>query len=383
MTVFKTFWNVIKKYKGTIILYTVMLIVFAFLNMSANEDTFDFTNSKPDVYIVNNDCEVGLTKNLIEYMEKSSNIISLENTQEKLNDALFYRDVNYIIYIPKNYRKDVLTLKNPTIDIKSSNDYQASLASMLLKRYINIQNIYLNIADDEDELINYINSNLETKSNIEVTSKINENETTRLATYFNFASYSIMATIIFIICLVMSSFKDKNIDRRTIISSMRYYNFNRWLFIASLVYSIIVFILFTLLAVILFKDIIFNLRGLIYILNSFIFTIVSLGLSLLISTLITNKNAISGIVNVIALGSSFLCGAFVPSEWLPDYVLKIAHILPAYWYINTNDLLKTIEVIDIDSMKPIFINSLVMVIFIVLFIVINNIVTKYKRKFRN
>ena len=36
MTVFKTFWKVVSKYKGTIILYTVMLIVFGGLNMSSN-----------------------------------------------------------------------------------------------------------------------------------------------------------------------------------------------------------------------------------------------------------------------------------------------------------------------------------------------------------
>ena len=31
MIVFKTFWNVVKKYKGTIILYTIMLILFIVL----------------------------------------------------------------------------------------------------------------------------------------------------------------------------------------------------------------------------------------------------------------------------------------------------------------------------------------------------------------
>lgn len=55
MTVFKTFWKVVSKYKGTIILYTVMLIVFGGLNMSSNNTDITFTNSKPDILIINKD----------------------------------------------------------------------------------------------------------------------------------------------------------------------------------------------------------------------------------------------------------------------------------------------------------------------------------------
>ena len=83
----------------------------------------------------------------------------------------------------------------------------------------------------------------------------------------------------------------------------------------------------------------FTIRGLIYVLNTLIFTFVALTLALLISTITNNKNAISGIVNVVALAQAFLCGAFIPTQWLPNSVLTIAHVLPAYWYINTNDLL--------------------------------------------
>ena len=39
---FKTFWKVVNKYKGTIIGYTVMLLVFGTLNMSSNDVTDDF-----------------------------------------------------------------------------------------------------------------------------------------------------------------------------------------------------------------------------------------------------------------------------------------------------------------------------------------------------
>ena len=82
----------------------------------------------------------------------------------------------------------------------------------------------------------------------------------------------------------------------------------------------------------------------------------------------------------ILLLFSFLCGAFVPAEYLPSSVLNFAHILPAYYYINSNDLLKNIDVINISSMHPIIINMVIIIIFSILFIILNNIVTRKKRK---
>ena len=46
--------------------------------------------------IINNDKEEGLTKNLINYINENTNIKEIKNDEEAINDALFYRDVNYM-----------------------------------------------------------------------------------------------------------------------------------------------------------------------------------------------------------------------------------------------------------------------------------------------
>ena len=104
----------------------------------------------------------------------------------------------------------------------------------------------------------------------------------------------------------------------------------------------------------------------------------ALTIAFLIATIINNKNAINGIVNVIALGSSFLCGAFVPVEWLPKSVLTIAHMIPTYWYIQTNELMKTIEEFNIETLMPVFINMGVIILFSISFIILTNIFSKKK-----
>ena len=380
MTVFKTFFRIVNKLKPTIILYTALLIIFGAVNMKTSDNNINFVNSKPDILIINQDVNKGLTKNLIDYMKKNSNIMKVENNEEKINDALFYREVSYVIYIPKDYRKNVLLGKNPKLDIKKTDEYDAHLSEMMLKRYIKLQNIYNKEASSEDELITLINDNINDDVNVKITSKVDTSKTYNIVYYFNFASYSILAIIIYIVCLVLCSFKEESISKRINISSINYKSHNNKILLASIVFSSIVWLLFVIIGVIVVGDIMFSLRGLISIINSFIFTFCALTLSILISSITNNKNAISGIVNVIALGSAFLCGAFVPAEYLPSSVLNFAHILPAYYYINSNDLLKNIDVINISSMHPIIINMVIIIIFSILFIILNNIVTRRKRK---
>jgi len=379
MTVFKSFWKVLLRYKGTIILYSTILIIFGAINMATSDSSVNFEDSKPDVLIVNKD-DSKISKNLVKYISDNSNIVNNVKGEDEINDALFYRSLNYVIYIPEGYGRNIINGLNPEIDIKSTGDYQASLAEMMLKRYINVQNIYGGNINNEDEFINLVNNNLSKVAKIEITSKLDTAKLSNASAYFSFASYSIMAVIIFIICLVLSSFKEKTVNKRTIISSTNYKRYNRSLLCASFGYSLVLWIFFIIIGIIMLGGIMFTSRGLIYMLNSFVFTICCLTIALFISTLVINKNAVSGIVNVVALGSAFLCGAFVPAEWLPNSVLTFAHILPAYWYINSNDLLKTMEVIDMTSLQPIFINMLVVLGFSILFIILNNIVSKYKQK---
>ncbi len=57
MTVFKTFIKIVNKYKFIILLYTVLLIVFAGFNMQTSDNNPNFVASKPDVLIINKDEE--------------------------------------------------------------------------------------------------------------------------------------------------------------------------------------------------------------------------------------------------------------------------------------------------------------------------------------
>ncbi len=379
MTVFSAFLKVLNQCKITVILYTIILIFFAAFNMQTSENSTTFIASKPDILIINNDEEEGITKNLITYLEENSNIIEVKNENQAIEDALFYREVNYVIYLPKDFRKDFLVGKNPAIEIKSTGDYQASLAQMLLNKYLKIANLYQKENKEEEEIIKNINQTLEKQAKVEITSKLDANHLEKATFYYNFANYSILAGCVFVICFILASFKEEKIAKRTIVSSMTYAEHNRKLLLSNGVFAIILWIFYVILSFFIIGNIMYTWHGFIYIANSFVFTICAITLAFLIGNLTCNKNAINGIVNVVALGSSFLCGAFVPMQWLPDTVLKIAHILPSYYYIKTNELVKELEVINLETLKPVFTNIGMLVMFAIIFIIITNTIAMKKR----
>ncbi len=379
MTVFKAFLKVVRNNLFMIILYTVILVFFAVINVSSGGGTSGFEDSKPAVAIVNDDKTSPVTKNLVDYLEKNSEVTDVKGGGEALNDALFYREISCIVYIPKNYGSDVLCGKEPELKIKSTGNYDATLSQMILSHYIRIQNVCAKNTETETELIKNINSSLEEKTDVNVVSNIDESALSRASLYYSFASYSITACIIFIVCLVLSSFNERNIRKRTAVSCMDTKKYNMILLLSSGIYAFAVWLVYNILGIFIAGDVMFTERGMLYILNSFIFSISSLALAYMLSTILHNKNAVTSIVNVIALGSSFLCGAFVSTEYLPDWVLAIAHILPTYWYINTNDRLSHIETINFETVLPLLINMLIILGFSILFSIISSFITKKKR----
>lgn len=380
MNTFKAFLKILSKNRFLVIMYIAILVILNVSIMSSKEANNDFVSIKPDIYIENEDEEKGITKDLIRYLNDNCNVVKLKDNENAISDALFYRDVNYIIYIPKNYNNDFLAGKNPELKIKTNGNYEASLTEMLLKKYIKVANAYNEYIEDENELITKIHETLDKQSEVKLTSKVDNRILNRATVYYNFVSYSLLGSLIYIICIVLTSFKNQKVQKRIIISSTNYKKINRQLLASNILFSLVVWAFFVVVSLVLIGDFMYTPRGLIYILNSFLFTICATSLAFLLGTVIKNRGAIDGVVNVIALGSSFLCGVFAPIEMIPDYVLKIAHVLPSYYYVRNNEAVKTLEVMNYENLKPILLNGIIILCFALLFIILTNIISKKKQR---
>ena len=64
----------------------------------------------------------------------------------------------------------------------------------------------------------------------------------------------------------------------------------------------------------------------------------------------------------------------------PDSVLTVAHVLPSYWYIQTNEFLETLETVDCVSIRPALVNMGVLLGFALVFILVADVVSRRKRR---
>ena len=380
MTVFSTILKILNKLKGMLSLYTVMLVAITTINQTSGNKVTNFEESKPDMLIVNNDSKNVITDGFVDYIKKHANIKDIDTSnQDKINDAIFYRDVNFVIYIPENFGKDLKEGKEPSLKYKETGDEYAAYSRMLVEKYIKTVKTYKDYYSGR-QLIEKVNNIVENDTKVQVKSSLDTSKMSTMTAYFNFLNYALLAGCVYCITMILASLKQENVRKRTIVSSFNYRKYNRIVLFSNAIVIVAMWILYMILSLILFKDTMFTANGLAFVLNSLVFALCGLSIGFLIGNITTNKAAIGGIVNVVALGTSFLCGCFVPFEYMPDYVLKIAHILPTYYFVANNQLIKTIESFNIDTLKPVFINVGVVLAFTIVFVILSNYISKKKQR---
>lgn len=96
--------------------------------------------------------------------------------------------------------------------------------------------------------------------------------------------------------------------------------------LGNIVFTILVWTFFILVSLERFSDIMFSKTGLLLLLNSFIFSFVSLSIGFLISILVKGRNGVSAAANILGLGLSFISGAFVSQALLGESVLFAASL---------------------------------------------------------
>lgn len=376
MTIFKTFLKLVNKNKAQLILYTALLITFTCITLSSDQANINYVDAKPDVIIVDKD-NSKLSNNLKNYFKQNSN---LREEVDNIEDELFYRFSSYVIYIPEGFEQSVIDGNIKEIEYKSISDYEANLANILLNQYLSVLDIYKDIDTNIDDLINHIDKSLDNQVNVVVNSTLNTNELAKAGFYYSFMNYSLLAGCIYVLVVIISIFREKNVLKRNVISSMNYNKLNNKLLLASVLFGTIIWILYVLLSFVIVGNIMFTSNCICMIILSFIFLIYCLSIGFLIANVINNKNAINGIINVIALGTSFLCGVFVNIEFLPSSVLNISKMIPNYYYIDAINKLTSIESISFDTLKPLLSNVIVLILFSLIFISLSMFISKKKRK---
>ena len=391
MIVFKTFWRIMKRYWWIVFIYVAILTSLSVINLKTAPVT-DFVDTKPEVTILSQDSSdldtKPFTKNFLDYLSKNTQIIDLNESET--TDALFYQEISMILYLPKDLESKILSGQKVTLDYRTSGNYTAELSKNLIKRYFELQRTEIlesknsskeqsNIlSEDSEKIISSLNQRLDQSPTVRLASK-NATNLSKIAAFFNFASYTIMAIILYVTCFINASFNKSPVKKRTMVSSLHLKKYSFSLLLANSIFAFSVFVLLTTLSFFVLGDIVLTPFFIFEILNILLYTLAALTLAELVSTFNLSRDAVSGVVNLLSLAPAFLSGAFVPTYFLPSFVLTIAHIFPTYWFIDTNSKITTMTEFSFNSFLAILPNLLVLVLFSIIFIVANLVLSKKKR----
>lgn len=391
MIVFKTFWRIMKRYWWIVFIYVAILTSLSVINLKTAPVT-DFVDTKPEITIVSQDpsdlATKPFTKNFLNYLSKNTKIIDLKESET--TDALFYQKISMILYLPEDLESKIISGQKITLDYRTSGNYTAELSKNLIKRYFELQRTEIlesknsskeqsNIlSEDSEKIISNLNQRLDQSPNVRLASK-NATNLSKIAAFFNFASYTIMAIILYVTCFINASFNKSPVKKRTMVSSLHLKKYSFSLLLANSIFAFSVFVLLTTLSFFVLGNIVLTPFFIFEILNILLYTLAALTLAELVSTFNLSRDAVSGVVNLLSLAPAFLSGAFVPTYFLPSFVLTIAHIFPTYWFIDTNNKIATMTELNFSSFLTILPNLLVLVFFSIIFIIGNLILAKKKR----
>lgn len=386
MQVYKAYFKIIKKNIGQLLIYLIIFLLFAIIfgKVSTSPKDTDFESTKVNISIINKDENSKLISGLRDYLKENANIVDVGTSKEDLQDALFFREAEYIITIPKGFTKEILK-GNKDINIEKTvipNSTSEIYMDNLINRYLNTVKMYTSTIDNisQAKLVSNVNKDLSHTTDVKIKTYDNDySNNASCANYYNFFAYSMFAVLILGISLVMISFNNKDLKRRNLASSLSMKNMNIQMVFANITYAVVVWFVMIIASFIMFKNYMFTINGLLSLLNSFVFTLAALSISILISNLVTSRNALSAVVNVIALGSCFISGVFVPQQYLGDTVLSIAKFNPTYWYVKANDDIAILVNYSNENMRPIFMSMIIVLGFALAVYAVTLVVIKQKR----
>lgn len=360
MPVFKCIFKIINKSKVTLIVYICIFtaIVFMIASSVASDNTGEYSESPVPIAIVDRDGSK-LSKALTEYLSERHKPVDLNDDVNELQDALFYRNVEYILFIPKNFEKDFINGGNSALEnVKLPGSMSGVYIDIQIDRYITTLKAYTDAGYMLEETLANTAEDLKLGVEVEMIGA-QQSDVTVSDFYFQYLGYILLSLVISALGPVLIVFNRRDLMQRTECSSFSSRKRNNQKILGIIIASVGIWLILMIFALIAFDNITLNMVYGLQILNSLALLLVSIMIALLTGNFIKGASSLAAFNNAITLGMSFLCGVFVPQELLGEGVLAFSKFLPVYWFARNNDMLAVASDLNPPDMQ-VFIEGIIM-----------------------
>lgn len=275
------------------------------------------------------------SKNFVSYLSEGHEVVDVQDDKEVIQDELYNRNISCVVRIPKGFGDSVAQggeLECPEITTIPGTIYGQTFKS-LVSNYISLTKSYVAGGYSAEEAMEKAKLTSGEKVTVSMSEKAGGSTHGKIYYYFNYLPYIFISICIVGVGPVLIVFHKKEVRDRNNCSSYSITRTNLQLFAGTVTAGAAISILFALMVMIGTGKDIFSFQGLLYCLNMLCFMVVSLGLVFFLGQVVKQQQVLTMMANVIGLGMSFLCGVFVPLEYMGEGLIRVAHFLPAYWYV--------------------------------------------------
>ncbi|MFR3769111.1 MAG: ABC transporter permease [Blautia sp.] len=378
MTVFKGYMKVIRQNRGLILLYVAIFFACTILMQSmAGKTEKSYQAESLKVAVADGDGGI-LAKALETYLGNFHEIIPMENDISAMQEKLFYREVEYIVRIPDNFVEKCI-LNGEKISVTTIPDtYSGIYVDQQINSFFNNAKACLAAGLTEEETARALTEKIPVK--VALTGKTGSTDNPGYMYYFRYLPYLFLALFGFVAGNILIVFSKKEVKNRMLASPVSARRQSLEGLLSMVLFGVCVMV-FTLLAAVIYygKDLYGNENFGYYLLNTLAVSLVSMSVAYLAGTLAPNKDALTGIVNILSLGMCFLCGVFVPLEYISKGVKTVSQFLPVYWYERANDILGSFTVLTENARIQIFQAVGIQLVFCIALVSLTLVISKYRR----
>ncbi len=387
MQVFKLCLKLLQRRLPMLLIYVgvflaVLLTVSA--NFSKSPEQAVFSDERLRVAVIAEESSP-VIDGLKRELGKTCDFVPLQDTPEAMQDALFFRAVASILKIPAGFTQDVLAGREATIErIAVPNSTAGMNLDMITDQYLNTVRLHAAFAPDLSaaDIVARTEADLAVETPVEMRSGQEKAAALSFsAYYFNYLSYVFLSVFILGISALMIVLNKPDLRRRNACSPIPAGRVNVQFLLANLLFTFLVWLVMTGMFFVVNPEHRMPQHIGLFLANSLLYAFCAASISYLIGISIKGESAVSAASNVVSLGTSFLCGVFVPQAMLSSSVLRVAQFTPTYWFVKANNHLAETALSTPDQVDTFLSCLLVEAAFGVAFLVLALVVGK-KRNIR-
>ncbi|MBQ6634611.1 MAG: ABC transporter permease [Ruminococcus sp.] len=336
MQVFKLFFMILRRRLIPVFMFTGIFILILFTITSNGSQSESFEPSELRLVIFDED-GTKASKLAKDYLAKGNELVDIKDDDDEILDALYYTSIHYAVTINKGFEEKLE--KGETDDLFSvryvHENYSNVLADSKMNEYVRTVSAYTASGMDIESASKQAAKTLKKQVKVSCQQETKSSDEI-MAIFFQYLPYVLFSAIISALGPVLIALDRKKVRDRCRCSALKMSKETAGKIGAASVFVLILWIVFLIAGPGISKGS-YSGNTVYAIANSFIYALISAGIAILVASLVDNENILNVVIQIFGLGSSFLCGVFVPQELLGKGVLTAAKGLPAYWYIRANN----------------------------------------------